>query len=124
MNHQPGQVVLSHHLFLSAYVDMLMDKLVQLRKETSSLPEAKLQSSQLEKSVPGTLTSTAKKVSKAEAIAAKKARFAKVMSKQAESSPTDGQPESPNPRITQKEVPKKRKAVRLQTGFCRSKGKK
>ena len=63
---------------------MLMDKLVQLRKETSSLPEAKLQSSQLKKSVPGTLTSTAKKVSKAEAIAAKKARFAKVMSKQAD----------------------------------------
>ena len=100
---------------------MLMDKLVQLRKETSSLSEAELQSSQLKESVPAALTSTAKKVSKGEAIAAKKARFAKVMSKQTESSPIEGQPEN---RITQKEAPKKRAAVRLETGFSRSKGKK
>ena len=49
-----------------------MEKLVQLRKEACSLPEAKLQFSQLEESVPAALTSTAKKIAKVEAIAAKK----------------------------------------------------
>ena len=102
---------------------MLMAQLEHLRKEMPSLLEAKTNVAAIERDVPQLLSSMAKKVTKAEALAAKQARFAKIASKSRPYGTSTFQNEGPEEQQS-KSVCAKKKCVRVRTGFSRCMNRK